>query len=162
MCIAAVQLARHEVRELHVVSFGTSQLSDALQLPRGTKYGHRVPDDELKMYYGACTAWLFGSRREGFGLPILEAMACRTPVIATPAAAAPELLSEGGGILVKPEDPEDMAQAIVRVCNLCEADWLALSDAAYTKARSYTWDDATDLFEEALQAAIDKSQVVDG
>jgi len=44
-------------------------------------------------------------------LPILEAMACRTPVIGTPAGPAPELLGAGGGILVRPEDPADMAMA---------------------------------------------------
>jgi glycosyltransferase involved in cell wall biosynthesis len=96
---------------------------------------------------------LFSSRTEGFGLPVLEAMACRTPVIATPAGAAPELLAEGGGILVRPEDPEDMARAIERIVALDEPDWLRLSDLAFATASRHNWDDATDRFEEALRAA---------
>jgi glycosyltransferase involved in cell wall biosynthesis len=81
-------------------------------------------------------------------------MACRTPVIGTPAGAAPELLVDNAGILVKPEDPEDMARAIKQVCSLSESEWEAMSDAAYLKATSYTWEDAVDRFEEALQTAM--------
>ena len=65
-----------------------------------------------KTFTPAPDAWLFPSRAEGFGLPILEAKACRTPVVATPAGAAPELLSSGGGILVPHDDPAAMAAAI--------------------------------------------------
>ncbi|MGC8714943.1 MAG: glycosyltransferase [Leptodesmis sp.] len=53
----------------------------------------------MRDYYSACDAWLFPSRYEAVGLPILEAMACRTPVIGTPAGIAPEMLSDGAGIL---------------------------------------------------------------
>ena len=62
--------------------------------------------------------WLFGAREEGFELPILEAMACRTPVLGTPAGAALELLVDGAGILVPREDPDAMARAIVEVCQM--------------------------------------------
>ena len=85
-------------------------------------------------------------------------MACHTPVIGTPAGAASELLSGGAGILVKPEDPEDMAMAIEKVCTMSDSEWRALSDAAYAKATSYTWDDAAKLFEAALQTAIQRSK----
>jgi len=111
----------------------------------------------LKSIYGACTGWLFGSRREGFGLPILEAMACRTPVIATPAGAAPELIDRGGGMLVKPEDPADMARAIEHIHALSETEWRDMSDLAYATAANYTWDDATDAFERALQSVIERA-----
>ena len=87
-----------------------------MPLPKGTEFHHRAPEAKLKDLYGKCDAWLFGTRKEGFGLPILEAMACRTPVIGTPAGAAPELLEGGGGILVPMEDPQAMADAILKVC----------------------------------------------
>jgi glycosyltransferase involved in cell wall biosynthesis len=77
-------------------------------------------------------------------------------VIGTPAGAAPELLSGGAGILVKPEDSEDMAAAIERICRLSDGEWRAMSDAAYAKATSYSWDEATDRFEAALQMAIER------
>jgi hypothetical protein len=51
-----------------------------------------------------------------------------------------------------------MAQAIERICKLSEAEWQAMSDAAYAKATGYTWDDATELFESALYTAIERSR----
>ncbi len=110
----------------------------------------------MKEIYSKCDAWLFGSRSEGFGLPILEAMACRTPVIGTPTGAALDLLPKGGGLVVKPEDPEDMARAIEHICHLSEHNWQRMSNAAYSTAINYTWNDATTLFEAALQTALDR------
>jgi glycosyltransferase involved in cell wall biosynthesis len=148
--IKAIEIARRQVPNLKVIAFGSQAPTPELGLPRDAEFFHRVPDRELPSIYASCDAWLFGTRIEGFGLPILEAMACRTPVIGTPAGAAPELLVHGGGLLVPMEDPETMAQAIVQLCLLSEARWREYSDAAYLTASSYTWDDATDRFEGAL------------
>jgi glycosyltransferase involved in cell wall biosynthesis len=79
-------------------------------------------------------------------------------VIATPAGAAPELLAGGGGVLVKPEDPADMARAIVEVCAQDDASWRRMSDAAYATATRYTWDDAIDRFDAALVTAMKSSR----
>lgn len=157
IAIDACNLARQEIPNLQVVSFGSSRLHEALPLPSGAQYFHHAPDEKLREIYASCDAWLFGTRIEGFGLPILEAMACRTPVIGTPAGAAPELLANGAGILVPPEDPAAMAREIVRVCRMDDASWRALSDGAYQKASQYTWDDATDLFEAALLRAVSRA-----
>ncbi|PSO67801.1 MAG: glycosyl transferase family 1 [Cyanobacteria bacterium QS_1_48_34] len=156
--LKAFSLAAQKIPHLRLIAFGNQAPSQNLPLPPSTEYTHQPPQNTLKDLYAQCDAWLFGSRSEGFGLPILEAMACRTPVIGTPAGAAPELLSDGAGVLVKPEDPEDMARAIEQVCKLSEREWQAMSEAAYAKARSYTWDDATERFEVALHTAIERWQ----
>lgn len=150
--LAAVRAAEKRLPGLRLVSFGHRQIDPQLPLPESAKYHISPPQVELKTIYSRCDAWLFGSRTEGFGLPILEAMACRTPVIGTPAGAAPDLLAKGGGYLVKAEDPQDMAEAIVRLCRLSGAEWRAMSDAAHKIATEYTWEEAADLFERALTA----------
>jgi glycosyltransferase involved in cell wall biosynthesis len=152
--IEAIRLARQERPDLRVVCFGSSEPTPEMPLPQGAQFHLRAPEAKLKELYGQCDAWLFGTRKEGFGLPILEAMACRTPVVGTPAGAAPELLEGGGGMLIPIENPRAMADAIVRVCGMPESDWKRLSDAAYATASRYTWDDATDLFEAALKRAV--------
>lgn len=152
--LKAFSLTAQKIPNLRLVAFGWSPSPD-LPLPPGTEYACCPDQGSLKHFYARCDAWLFSSRLEGFGLPILEAMACRTPVIGTPAGAAPELLANGAGVLVT-EDPEDMARGIERVCKLSDAEWRAMSDAAYTTAARYTWDDATERFEAALHAAIDR------
>jgi glycosyltransferase involved in cell wall biosynthesis len=140
------------------VSFGAIQPNEGLPLPEGSEFIFQPPQDKIRDLYGKCDAWLFGSRSEGFGLPLLEAMACRAPVIATPAGAAPELVARGGGILVPQEDPDAMAAGIVKVCRADEPAWRQMSDNAFGVASSYTWDDATDRFEAALKKAIEKGR----
>jgi hypothetical protein len=55
---------------------------------------------------------------------------------------------------------EQLSQRIVEVCQSSDAQWKAMSDAAYATATSYTWDDATDRFEAALAKAVKKSRAV--
>jgi Glycosyltransferase len=156
--LKAFSLASQTLPELRLLAFGADSPVAALPLPEGSQYFQSPPQDQIKDIYASCDAWLFSSRSEGFGLPILEAMACRTPVIGTAVGAAPELIAKGGGILVKPEEPASMAEAILQVCRLSDTEWRAMSDAAYSTATDYTWDDATDLFEGALYTAIERSQ----
>ena len=124
-----------------------------LPLPEGADFVHQPAQNAIRDIYASADMWLFASRAEGFGLPLLESMACRTPVIATPAGAAPELVSAGGGMLIPHDDPAAMAAAIEQICQMDNATWRQLSDKAYHTAARYTWDDATTLFEAALQRA---------
>ena len=156
--LEAVAIASKTIKNLKLVAFGKTKPTSELPLPSNTTYFQNPLQKEIKKIYAQCDVWLFGSRNEGFGRPILESMACRTPVIGTPAGAAPELISKGGGIIVKPENPEDMAQAIVKICQMSELDWKLMSDAAYETATSYTWDDAAHLFEQALYKAIERTK----
>jgi glycosyltransferase involved in cell wall biosynthesis len=156
--LAACERVRQRIPELKIVSFGSSKLSDSLPMPQGAVYHHCAPDEKLKEIYASCDAWLFGTRIEGFGLPILEAMACRTPVIGTPAGAAPDLLPKGGGILVPHEDPAAMAQAIEQVCRMDNQRWEEMSNKAWETVSRYTWEDATTLFETALRKAYERTK----
>lgn len=158
IALKAFSLAAEKIPNLRLVAFGTQAPSPELPLPANAEYVIQPDQDKIKDYYSKCDAWLLASRSEGFGLPIIEAMACRTPVISTPAGAAPEILRGGTGILVRPEDPQEMAKAIESICQLRNSQWQAMSEAAYAKVNNYTWEDATDHFEAALKVAIDKSQ----
>lgn len=156
IALEAVRIARRNLPNLRLLAFGPEQPEDSLPLPENTIYHYRPTDEQIRTIYASCDVWLFASRIEGFGLPILEAMACRTPVIGTPAGAAPELLADGAGLLVKSEDPEDMARAIEQLCQLSNPQWQVMSNTAYAKATGYSWDDATELFEAALHTAINR------
>ncbi|MFS8120041.1 MAG: glycosyltransferase family 4 protein, partial [Microcoleus sp.] len=156
--LKAFSLAAETIPNLRLVAFSSEAPSPELPLPANTEFVIQPDQDKIKDYYSKCDAWLLASRSEGFGLPIIEAMACRTPVISTPAGAAPEILSGGSGILVRPEDPEEMAKAIEHICQLPNSEWQAMSEAAYAKVTNYTWQDATEHFESALKVAVDKSK----
>lgn len=69
--------------------------------------GH-VPDEDLPALYSAADLFVFLSLYEGFGLPVLEAMACGTPVLASNVSSIPEVAGEAG-VLVPPNDIERIA-----------------------------------------------------
>ncbi len=70
-----------------------------------------VDDQDLVYFYGACELFVFPSFYEGFGLPILEAMACGRAVTCSNVTAMPEV-ADGAGILFDPHSTADMARAI--------------------------------------------------
>ncbi|OVE78089.1 hypothetical protein BVX98_01360 [bacterium F11] len=73
-----------------------------------------VPQQDLAQFYSAAEAFLFPSLMEGFGLPLVEAMACHLPVICANTGACPEVVEEGG-ILLPPLAAEAFAQAVWRL-----------------------------------------------
>lgn len=156
---AAIVLARRCLPELEVLAFGSELPKSDLPLPPDTRFVYRPAQTEIPKLYAQCDAWLFASRIDSFGLPILEAMACRTPVIGVPIGAAPNLLPQGGGVLLSDTTDEEalcreMADAIVSLCQMPAEQWQAMSDAAYAQSRRYSWQDATALFENLLQQAL--------
>lgn len=151
ICTRACELARQQLPNLKVVAFGADQPTPELPLPSQTDYFYRPSQAQLKDIYSRCDVWLFGSRLDSFGLPILEAMACRTPVIAVPVGAAQELLDDGTGVLVARESAPDMAGAIVAICQQGDEAWRALSQRAHHKAHGYSWNDATERLLGCLQ-----------
>jgi glycosyltransferase involved in cell wall biosynthesis len=96
-----------------------------------------VTDDQLLALYRSATALVYPSRYEGFGLPVLEAMACGTPVIASRAASIPEVLGDAG-ILLDPDDAAGWADAIGRVVT-DEGLRDRMRTAGIARAREFTW-----------------------
>jgi glycosyltransferase involved in cell wall biosynthesis len=153
VAVDAFRMAARHVPDIHLVSFGSTPVSSAVLLPRQAEFTLHPGQSQIPGLYASCDAWLWPSRREGFGLPILEAMACRTPVIAAPAGAAPELLEEGGGILLPSAEPAAMAEAIERLLASSTPEWRKLSDDARAVAARHGWGESVRLFESALEAA---------
>lgn len=154
VALAAYAAAAQRVPDLRLVVFGSEPVDGRLPLPPGAEFVLRPDQARIAELYASCDAWLWPSRREGFGLPILEAMACRTPVIAAPAGAAAELLEGGGGILLPGPDPGAMANAIEQVSALPDPAWRALSERARTTAEAHGWEESVRLFEAALEQAV--------
>ena len=91
------------------------------------------------------------STTEGFFLPAMEAMACRTPVVCTPTGWPAEAIRDGvNGRLVPFDNPGALASAAEWVLRLDESAWRRLSDAAYATVKDATWSRSSALFEAAL------------
>lgn len=143
LCHRAIALARQQLPQLRVLAFGVDAPTADWPLPPDAEFVHCPAQHDIAALYARCDAWLFASRLDSFGLPILEAMACRTPVIGVPVGASPDLLADGCGVLVAPEDPAAMARALVSLCRQPESAWHDLSERAHRRAHAYGWSDAT-------------------
>ncbi|HKI68563.1 MAG TPA: glycosyltransferase family 4 protein [Verrucomicrobiae bacterium] len=151
IAVEALEQARRVLPNLKAIAFGATQPADGQTLPDWVGFHLQPSQSLIPEIYARCDAWLFTSSSEGFGLPILEAMACRTPVIATRAGAAPDLIDDQNGFLVDGTG-EAFAEKIVEIAHMSNSKWRAMSDAALASAGGYDWDDATVLFEKALLA----------
>lgn len=96
-----------------------------------------VPNDELPWFYRAAALFVFPSFFEGFGLPVLEAMACGTPTITSNVSSLPEVAGDAA-ILVDPYDKEGLVSAMERVLSDAELR-RTLSDAGLRQASQYPW-----------------------
>jgi glycosyltransferase involved in cell wall biosynthesis len=94
-----------------------------------------VPDDELARLYRGAAALVYPSLYEGFGLPVLEAMASGTPVV-TSAGGATEELADGAAVLVDPLDVESIAAGIGEAVRRRDE----LREAGLERAGRYTWE----------------------
>lgn len=73
-----------------------------------------VPNEEIALWYNAAEVFVYPSLYEGFGMPIIEAMACGTPVIASQATSHPEAAGQAG-YLLPADDPEIWSKAMAQV-----------------------------------------------
>jgi glycosyltransferase involved in cell wall biosynthesis len=94
--------------------------------------------DDLVAEYQRASILLMTSRYEGFGLPILEAMACGTPVVAFDNSSIPEVVGDAG-VLVPDGDVEALVRATRSVLD-DESRWHELSERGLERARGFGWD----------------------
>ena len=97
----------------------------------------RVDDGRLRALYADAAAFAFPSRYEGFGLPPLEAMAFRTPVVCARAASLPEVVGDAA-VLFEPGDPAALADALRRVLR-DEVLRRDLAERGERRAAEFTW-----------------------
>ena len=111
-----------------------------------------VPYEDLPALYGAADVFVYPSVYEGFGLPVLEAMACGTPVITGNFSSLPEVVGDAG-LMVDPHDPRAFAEAMEKVLTneILHTD---MSARSLSQAANFTWDntarDMLAIYEEAV------------
>ena len=111
-----------------------------------------ISDEDLLLLYNACDLFVYPSLYEGFGLPVIEAMACGTPVACSNATSLPEVAGKAA-VYFDPTDAGDMANAMIRILDdspLKEK----LSRAGIERASTFSWrrtaEETLKVFEEVL------------
>lgn len=107
--------------------------------------------DDLAAQYQQADALVMTSRHEGFGLPLVEAMACATPVVSFANSSLPEVVGDGG-VVVPDGDAPAMAEAIAPILGDAAA-WAGASAAALARAGAFEWRTSASRHAEVLRAA---------
>ena len=99
-----------------------------------------VDDADLPALYSAADLFAYVSLYEGFGLPLLEAMACGTPVIGSNTSSLPEVIGDVG-LQVDPRDVNDIAHALRQMIDQPELRERSIG-AGLERAKLFSWDKA--------------------
>jgi glycosyltransferase involved in cell wall biosynthesis len=110
------------------------------------------PEEDLKYLYQCAELFLFPSFYEGFGLPVLEAFACGTPVVTSRTGSLPEVAGEAG-LLVDPNDAEQIASSVLKLLtNRCFKD--KKRQEGLKQIEKFSWEEAgrktLEIFEKVM------------
>jgi glycosyltransferase involved in cell wall biosynthesis len=154
LTLAVLRKVREKIPNLRIISFGSETPIRSLALPEGAEYLYRPLQERIRNLYASCDVWLTASRSEGFNLPALEAMACRTPVVSTRTGWPEEAIrSEWNGVLVDVDDLRGLAEGVEWILSQSNMDWRELSQNAFATSSLGSWQESTRLFELALEHA---------
>lgn len=114
------------------------QLVERLGLAERVRFPGFVDDADLPALYAATEVFAYPALYEGFGLPVLEAMAAGTPVVTSAVSSLPEITGEDGALLVDPKSVEQIAAALARL--LADGALRArLATHGAARAQAFTW-----------------------
>lgn len=130
--------------------------ASVLGLDARVRFAGYVDDDELPLWYNAAAALVMPSLYEGFGLPVVEAMACATPVVAAAASSLPE----AGGTAALYFPPDDAGALAARLADVLDRpDVVAqLRAEGPRQAKCFSWARAGEATAAAYDRALDEGQ----
>lgn len=130
------------------------ELVRELDLERSVIFTGFFPEEHLSNLYRNAELLLFPSFYEGFGLPVLEAYACGTPVVASTAGALPEVAGDAA-LLTDPENPSEIASAVLKLLTDSELREKKRR-LGYKRVEQFSWEKSArktiEVFEKAASA----------
>ena len=110
-----------------------------------------VPDEDLGKLCGGALLMLYVSHYEGFGLPVLESMACGTPAVCSNTSSFPEIAGELD-MCVPPEDVDAIKRKVVEFTGPAVYD--SLCEASYNRSRAFSWAGSAKIYHEIFEKSI--------
>jgi glycosyltransferase involved in cell wall biosynthesis len=125
---------------------------EALSLQKRVIFTGYVPAEELPFWYNAASLLVFPSLYEGFGMPIIEAMACGTPVIAADNSSIPEAVGEAG-LLFSSQVVESLVEKLTALLHSTDLAH-TLREKGLHQAQNFSWDCAGQQTAETYHRAL--------
>jgi glycosyltransferase involved in cell wall biosynthesis len=113
---------------------------ERLELQQAVVLPGFVPERDLPALMSSAALFVYPSLYEGFGLPVLEAMACGAPVITSNRSSLPEVVGDAG-LLVDPENESALAEALIVILSN-EARRQKMSRRGISQAARFSWEEA--------------------
>lgn len=124
--------------ELYLVLTGKYGWGPGLRSSQNVIWTEYVKDEDLIALYSGCRVFVYPSLYEGFGLPILEAMACGAPVVTSNNSSMAEIAKDAA-ILIDPRSHTQLTRAIEMVLDLNMENYQKMVTASIKRAGEYTW-----------------------
>lgn len=161
--VEAMSALRKRVPEARLVVAGDGELADALPtlaerhgVAAAVSFPGHLTSEQVRALMSTARAFALPSRSEGMPLALLEAMAAGLPVVATAVGGVPDVLSDGCGALVPPEDPDALAGALADVL-LDDEHATAVADRGRARAAQFSRDAMTQAYEDLFRRLADKT-----
>jgi glycosyltransferase involved in cell wall biosynthesis len=155
--LAAFAAYRARGGKADLVVVGEAMWADERHAVDGVHWLGRLGGEELASVMASAEALVFLPFFEGFGVPVVEAFACGTPVIASSLTALPEVCGGAAAALIDPTAP-DAADQVAEAMFSLERDPVhraAAVEAGLRRAADFSWDRSATLLWEAIQAQLD-------
>ena len=152
--LEVINRLRITIPNLRVIAFGSVKPDMSTNFDDRIEFHLSPAQDKIRDLYAQCDVWLTASRSEGFNLPAMEAMACRTPVVSTKTGWPEEAVVTGmNGVLVEVDDIDALTRGAAIILSLSDNAWRKMSENAYNTVALSNWQESISQFEKALERA---------
>lgn len=132
------QNPKYRQQDLNLVLVGKFGWGEGFRSTENVIWTDYIPTKDLIMIYAGCRVFVYPSLYEGFGLPVLEAMACGAPVITSKNSSMAEIAKDTA-ILVDPRNGGQIRNALEMVLDLKLENYQKMVSASLTRARKFSW-----------------------
>jgi len=143
--IEAFKIVKEKYPNVKLVTFGEKPKKS--EVFKEAEFHIWPTGENLRKIYNSCDIFVFPSHCEGFGLPPMEAMACKLPVVTTEVGAVPEYTIPGTtALVVPPQNPKELSQNIIKLIKNKELRE-KIAENGYNYIKQFTWDKSVEKLE---------------
>lgn len=149
--LEAFSIAQKKFPQVTLVMFGVKKEERKVPIPDFVEFYQNPPQDKIRDIYSSLDIFLSPSWTEGFGLPAMEAMACKCAVVSTDTGGINDFTIAGKTALISPpRNPEALAKNLVALLEN-EEKLKQFSEAGFEHIKNFSWDRAAKKLEETLK-----------